>query len=212
MPESTQTMHRAAHRPQVERVSRASAPRSAPTEVLVEMARLKGLSDGVVAVALTLVVFDIRLPAGVTAADLGGSLVALGPELVIYLLSFAIVGSAWGSHQRLLGQISRGDGLLVWFTLLSLLPITLLPACASLLGDFPNQFVAVAVFATDALAIQLTAYLLWRHADHQALIDPSLDRRVVDGIGRRLVVTALGFGIQDHLARRGRRISEILRR
>ncbi len=164
------------------------------------MARLKGLSDGVVAVALTLVVFDIRLPAGVTDADLPGRLVALGPELAIYLLSFVLVGSAWASHQRLLGQISRGDGLLVWLTLLSLLPITLLPACASLLGDFPDQFVAVVVFAADALAIQLTAYLLWRHAGHQSLIDPSLDRRVVEGIGRRLVVTALGFGISIPLA------------
>ncbi len=164
------------------------------------MARLKALSDGVVAVALTLLVFDIRLPPGVPAADLAGSLLALGPELLIYLLSFAIIGSAWGSHQRMLGQISRGDGLLVWFTLLSMLPITLLPACASLLGDFPNQFVAVAVFAFDALAIQLTAYWLWRHASRQALIDPSLDRRVVDGIGRRHVVNALGFGLSIPLA------------
>jgi uncharacterized membrane protein len=171
-----------------------------PGEVLVEMARLKGLSDGVVAVALTLVVFDIQLPAGVTEAELPSRLAALGPELVIYLLSFALVGSAWASHQRMLGQISRGDGLMVWLTLLSLLPITLLPACASLLGDFPNQFVAVVVFAADALAIQLTALLLWRHADHQALIHPSLDRRVVEGIGRRLVVTAVGFGMSMLLA------------
>ena len=181
-------------------MSQVPAPRSSPSEVLVEMARLKALSDGVVAFALTLLVLDIRLPAGVAASDLGSSLLALGPELLIYLLSFAIIGSAWGSHQRMLGQISRGDGLLVWFTLLSLLPITLLPACASLLGDFPNQFLAVAVFASDALAIQLTAYWLWRHASRQGLIDPSLDRRVVDGIGRRHVVNALGFGLSIPLA------------
>lgn len=181
-------------------MSRVSIPRSSPSEVLVEMGRLKALSDGVVAFALTLLVLDIRLPPGVTAADLAGSFLALAAELLIYPLSFAIIGSAWGSHQRMLGQISRGDGLLVWFTLLSLLPITLLPACASLLGDFPNQFVAVAVFASDALAIQLTAYWLWRHAGRQALIDPSLDRRVVDGIGRRHVVNALGFGLSIPLA------------
>jgi uncharacterized membrane protein len=186
-------------RPHLE-VPQPAQVRSSPSEVLVEMARLKGLSDGVVAVALTLVVFDLRLPAGVTVAELPGRLAALGPELVIYLLSFALVGSAWASHQRLLGQISRGDGLLVWLTLVSLLPITLIPACASLLGDFPDQIVAVVIFAANALAIQLTAYLLWRHADHHALIDPSLDRRVVEGIGRRLVVTAFGFGLSIPLA------------
>ena len=186
--------------PQVQPVSRAPDRRSSPPEVLVEMARLKALSDGVVAVALTLMVFDIRLPAGVTPAVLGDSLLALGPELLIYLLSFAIIGSAWGSHQRMLGQIGRGDGLLVWFTLLSLLPITLVPACASLLGEFPSQFIAIAVFATDALAIQLTAFWLWRHAGRRSLIDPSLDRRVVDGIGRRHVVSALGFALSIPLA------------
>ena len=164
------------------------------------MARLKGLSDGVVAVALTLLVFDIQLAPGVAASDLAGSLLALGPRLVIYLLTFAIIGSAWGSHQRMLGQISRGDGLLVWLTLLSLLPITLLPPCASLLGEFPNQFVAVAIFGTDAVAIQLTAYWMWRHAGRQGLIEPSLDPRVVDGIGRRHVVNALGFALSIPVA------------
>jgi uncharacterized membrane protein len=164
------------------------------------MARLKALSDGVVAFALTLLVLDIRVPAGVAAVDLAASLVALGPELLIYLMAFVVIGSAWGAHQRMLGQISRGDGLLVWFTLLSLLPITLVPACASLLGDFPNQFVAVAVFASNAVAIQLTAYVLWRHADRHGLIDRSLDRRVVDGIGRRHLVNGLGFALSIPLA------------
>jgi uncharacterized membrane protein len=110
--------------------------RPLPTEVLVEMARLKGLSDGVVAFALTLLVLDIRIPEGVAPSDLPANLAELAPSAVVYLIAFAIVGGAWGSHQRMLGQIGRGDGLLVWYTLLSLLPITLLPASASLLGDY----------------------------------------------------------------------------
>jgi len=174
--------------------------RSTPSEVLVEMARLKGLSDSVVAFALTLLVLDIRVPLGVTAATLPTSLVALGPALLIYLMSFAIIGGSWGSHQRMLGQISRGDGLLVWYNLVSLLPITLLPACASLLGDVPNEFAAVAVFAVDAFAIQLTAYGLWRHANRHRLIDPALDQRIVDGIGRRLLINAAGFALSIPVA------------
>lgn len=174
--------------------------RSAPSEVLVEMARLKGLSDGVVAFAITVLVLDIRVPVGVTPATLPDSLADLGPALIVYLMSFAIIGGSWGSHQRMLGQISRGDGLLVWYNLVSLLPITLLPACASLLGDFPDQFPAVALFALDVLAIQLTAYLLWRHASHHGLVDASLDARTVDGIGRRLLVNAAGFALSIPLA------------
>jgi uncharacterized membrane protein len=179
---------------------RADLRAAPPSETLVEMARLKALSDGVVAVGLTLLVFDIRPPDGITADDLPANLVALGPVLLVYLMSFAIIGGAWGSHQRMLAQLNRADGLLVWYTLLSLLPITLLPACAALLGDFPGQPVAAAVFATDALAIQLTAYLLWRHASRHGLVDPALDPRIVDGIGRRLALNAFLFALSIPLA------------
>jgi uncharacterized membrane protein len=169
--------------------------RSAPTEVLVEMARLKGLSDGVVAFALTLLVLDIRIPEGVAPSDLPAGLGALAPSAAVYLIAFAVIGGAWGSHQRMLGQIGRGDGLLVWYTLLSLLPITLLPASASLLGDYPSEPVALGIFAANVVAIQLTAALLWRHAARHGLITTGLDQRVVEGIGRRLGVIALGFAV-----------------
>jgi uncharacterized membrane protein len=167
--------------------------RSIPTEVLVEMARLKGLSDSVVAFALTLLVLDIRIPEGITPADLPASLMALAPSGVVYLIAFAIIGGAWGSHQRMLGQIGRGDGLLVWYTLLSLLPITLLPASASMLGGYPSEPIALGTFATNVVAIQVTAVLLWRHAERHGLITTGLDQRMVEGIGRRIAVIALGF-------------------
>ncbi len=63
--------------------------RSVPSEILVEMARLKGLSDGVVAFALTLLVLDIRIPEGLSPDQLPASLAALGPAAVVYLIAFA---------------------------------------------------------------------------------------------------------------------------
>jgi uncharacterized membrane protein len=82
------------------------------SEMLVEMARLKGLSDAVVAFALTVLVLDIRIPAGVAVGDLPERLIDLGPALGVYLISFVVIGGAWLSQQRMLGQIERGDGLL----------------------------------------------------------------------------------------------------
>jgi uncharacterized membrane protein len=169
-------------------------------EVLVEMARLKALSDGVVAFALTLLVFGIRVPAEVLNDDLPAAIGALGPEFAVYLLSFVLIGGAWGSHQRMLGQIERADGLLVWWTLLSLLPVTLVPACALLLGDHPTAPVALMVFALDVIAIQLTSSLLWRHAARHRLIDPDLDPRVVRVIGRRLWLLTGCFAVSIPLA------------
>ena len=174
--------------------------RRASGEVLVEMARLKGLSDSVVAFALTLLVLDIRVPADTLDGGLAGAIGALGPEFAVYLLSFVLIGEAWGSHQRMLGQIDRGDGLMAWWTLLSLLPITLVPACAVLLGDHPTAPVALTVFALDVIAIQVTAALLWRHASRHRLVSGDLDPRVIRSIERRLWVVAGCFAASIPLA------------
>jgi uncharacterized membrane protein len=174
-------------------------PPKAP-ESLVAMGRLHGLSDGVFAFALTLLVLDIRLPEDILAGNLAAWLLALGPRFFIYLISFIVIGGAWAAHQRMLGQIKAGDGLLVWFNLLSLIFVTLLPASATLLGRFPNTFVAIAAFAGDVALIQLGALWLWRHAASSGLIDASLDPRVVAGIGRRLGFCAFVFTASIGLA------------
>ena len=166
-----------------------------PTETLVEMSRVAGLSDAVFAVALTLLVLDIRIPEEVLESDLPASLQQLAPKLLVYLISFIVIGGAWGSHQRMLGQIRRGDGPFVWYNLLSLLFITLLPATAVLLGRFPTSLIAIICFAIDVILIQLSALLLWRHAARYGLVEATLDPRVVTGIGRRLGISAVGFGL-----------------
>ncbi len=164
-------------------------------ETIVEMSRLNGLSDGVFAFALTLLVLALAIPEGITEAELLLELPKLAPKMLVYLISFAVVGGAWGSHQRMFGQIRSGDGPLVWLGLLSLLFVTLLPAGAALLGRFPNSFLSIVCFAAIVIMIQLSALWLWRHASKQRLINPALDERVVDGIGRRLVINAGAFAV-----------------
>jgi uncharacterized membrane protein len=169
-------------------------------ETVVEMGRLGALSDGVYAIALTLLVLDIKIPESTLAGDLSATLVALAPKLLIYLISFVVIGGAWGSHQRMLSQIKRGSGLLVWFNLLSLLFITILPATASLLGRFPTQITAILCFAVNVILIQVTAFLLWRHAYKNGLLNPALDPRIVKGIDRRLLLSAAAFGLSIPIA------------
>jgi uncharacterized membrane protein len=170
------------------------------SETIVELGRLNGLSDSVFAFALTLLVLDVRVPEDALAGDLAANLVALTPKLLIYLISFVVIGGAWGSHQRMLGQIKRGDGMLVWLNLFSLLFVTLMPASAGLLGRFPGQLIAVLVFAADVILIQLSALWLWRHASKNSLLNTALDPRVVFGVGRRLSLSAAAFAITLVLA------------
>jgi uncharacterized membrane protein len=175
-------------------------PEPPPSESIVELGRVGGLSDAVYAVAFTILVLEIRLPENVLVGDLAASLRELAPKLLVYLISFVIIGGAWGSHQRMLGQIRRGDGLLVWFNLFSLLFVTLVPASAALLGRFPNSFIAIVCFAVDVIFIQLSAWLLWHHASKHDLINPTLDPRVVGGIGRRLSLSGIIFALSIPLA------------
>ncbi len=169
-------------------------------ESLVEMTRLNNLSDGVFAIALTLLAFDLRLPAGVLVIDLPNKLLELAPKFVVYLISFVVIGGAWGAHQRMLKQIKRGDGLLVWFNLFCLLFVGLLPASAALLGRYPTAFLAITCFALDVALIQLTTLWLWQHASRSSLINPRLDPRVVVSIGRRLKLSTVIFLLSIPLA------------
>ena len=169
-------------------------------EALVEMSRLNNLSDGVFAIALTLLAFDLRLPEGVLVSALPNKLLELAPKFVVYLISFVVIGGAWGAHQRMLNQIKRGDGLLVWLNLFCLLFVGLLPAGAALLGRYPNAFVAITCFALDVVLIELTTLWLWRHASRSGLINPRLDPRVVVSIGRRLNLSTAIFLLSIPLA------------
>src|SRR5262249_46851508 len=110
----------------------AMAAQTGPRETIVDLVRLKALTDGVYAIALTLLVLEIRIPENTLVGELSSTLVGLAPRVLIYLISFFVIGGAWGSHQRMFSQIRRGDGLLVWFNFLSLLFVTLVPASAAL--------------------------------------------------------------------------------
>ena len=183
---------------------------SGPAELLVEMGRLNGLSDGVFAIALTLLVLDIRLPENILVGDLSAGILELAPKALVYLISFVVIGGAWGSHQRMLSQIRHGDGLLVWLNLFSLLFVTLVPASAAVLGRFPRAFLAISCFAVNVFLIQLTALWLWRYASRHGLVNPALDARVVVGIGRRLGMSAAIFGISIPVALVNRSLSYAL--
>jgi uncharacterized membrane protein len=164
------------------------------------MNRLNNLSDGLFAFALTLLAYDLRLPEGVPISDLPSKLLELAPKFMVYLISFVIIGGAWGAHQRMLKQIKRGDGVLVWFNLFCLLFVALLPASAGILSRYPNAFLAITCFALDVALIQLSTLWLWRHASRQGLINPMLDPRVVVSIRRRLTLSTVIFALSIPLA------------
>src|SRR3569833_4330037 len=99
--------------------------------------RLLALSDGVIAVAITLLVLDIRLPEGFgefSDGELWAALVALWPRLLAYLLSFYVIATFWFSHRSKFNAIVKTDGRLMWINMLFFLFVGLVPFTTNLIA------------------------------------------------------------------------------
>lgn len=142
-------------------------PPGGPTDAEVnETARLEAFSDGVFAIAITLLVLDLKVP-HLPGVPLGRELASVWPSYVSFLASFATIGIMWLNHHRLFCLIGRVDqGLLVSNALL-LLGVTVVPFPTSLLSAYlggPDARTAAMVYAGTFLYIALAFNVLWRHA------------------------------------------------
>jgi uncharacterized membrane protein len=126
-------------------------------------------SDAVMAVAITLLVLDLKLPEGVTDAQLPsvlqGSLHALG----VYALSFIVIGLLWMGHHEQFSYIRRVDGAMLWLNLFFLMTIGLIPFVTSLLSDHGTAL-ATSLYAGTLVATSLLSALMWWYAGR----DPEL--------------------------------------
>jgi uncharacterized membrane protein len=96
--------------------------------------RILTFSDGVFAIAILLLLIDIKLPAGISTADLGATLRSLWPNYLAFFISFAVIGLYWTSHVRLFREIVRYNWGLLWLNLLYLLFIVIIPFATSVLS------------------------------------------------------------------------------
>lgn len=101
----------------------------------VEKTRLEAFSDGVFAVAITLLVLDLRVPRDAQPGGLGHALNDLWPNYASYVVSFFIIGIIWVNHHAMLGFIRRVDRTLLFLNLLLLLFIALIPFPTALLAE-----------------------------------------------------------------------------
>jgi uncharacterized membrane protein len=168
---------------------------------LVDHQRVIGISDAVFAFALTLLVLEIRVPGGLNKTDLINTLLGMGPRLLVYLISFLIIGLAWDGHQRIMSRILWSDGVLVWLNMATLLFVTLLPATSALLGQYPNEPLAVACLAANGCLLDLAEWLLWRHAcvNHR-LVSPDLPDGIIRMVGQIVLASAVVYGLSIFIA------------
>ena len=163
--------------------------------------RLVFFSDGVYAIAATLLAIDVRAPMTDERFTLA-HLTALTPSIAVYALTFVVIGLFWVSHHRMFDMIARMDYALVWLNMLVLMFVAFLPVPNRIFAHYWSSPYAVLFYAvTVALAATANA-ILWRYASHnrrhihegvstQAI--RSIYRRHLTTLGVQLAAMALAF-------------------
>jgi len=161
--------------------------------------RLAALSDGIFAVAMTLLVLDLRVPVEQTVHgehDLWGALGALGPRLLMYVLSFMTLGIFWVGQQTQLNHLERSDRGLSWIHIAFLFAVTLTPFSTNLLAEFIRYRLALLVYWCNILLLGATLFLSWMSATRRGLVKSDLPQDGAAAICRRILVaqSLYGFG------------------
>ncbi len=125
--------------------------------------RIVALSDGVFAIALTLLALPL-VDADIRADDVSGSLIALIPQLLVFALSFVVIARYWRVHHRVFARIERADGTLVGLSLLFLFWVALLPFPTAVLGEYGDTAAAVVLYAVTIILTGLSSTALWWYA------------------------------------------------
>lgn len=126
-----------------------------------DLSRILAFTDGVFAIAITLLVLQIEVPAGLTGnSNLISELDNLLPDLFAFAISFAVIGMYWIHHHRLMRMVREYDRHLMVMTMLYLAWIVLLPFSSQLIGEYGTKFSLSMVFYIVNLALVAVAYSL----------------------------------------------------
>ena len=169
--------------------------------------RLEAFSDGVMAIAITLLVLEISVPSlqGARDGTLGSALVELWPSYVAYVVSFLVIGAIWINHHAMFRYIARADGVLILLNVLQLMLIAFLPFPTAVLAESFSQGVderlAAAFYAFTLTLLGILINLMWRHAAREChLLAEHLTRAEVLRIGRRYLVGPIVYAVATLVA------------
>jgi uncharacterized membrane protein len=139
----------------------------------VEFSRVLAFSDGVFAIAMTLLVVGIEVPDLAdkeSVGDLADALGDLSPSLISFFISFAVIGRYWLAHHAFVAMLARMDMRLVGMNLVYLAFIAFLPFPTALLGNFFDNPLTIAVYAASVAAVSGMEVVLFRIAYRDKLM------------------------------------------
>ena len=164
------------------------------------MNRLMGFSDGVFAIAITLLILNIEVPKPTGAAAVAVSqIVDEWPDILSYVISFLVIGNYWIVHHDIFGDVERYDGKLLWLNIIYLMFIAFIPFSTSLIGDFPGG-VPVMIYAGTLTLTSIVLAVLWRYAWGSDLLDGTVDRDDMREVTYDILTPATVFAVSILIA------------
>ncbi len=144
--------------------------------------RIETLADGVFAIAMTLLAFNLQPPA-VSIRDnehLRSALLAMAPHIKTYVLSFLVIGIYWISHHFQFHYIRRADRTLLWINIFFLMAVATLPFSTAVLGRYEHYRAAIVLYSANLLLVGLVNAIHWAYVTYgRRLVAPELSTDVV---------------------------------
>jgi len=160
-----------------------------------ETDRLLALSDGVIAIAITLLVLEItvpELPPDAPPSVVQARVLEQWDEFLGYVLSFLVIGLYWTLHRRVFVHVERHDRVVLWLNLLFLLFVAFVPYGTSVFSTYPDRFGVSFIAAVLALT-GVSLALLWIYASRKQLLEEGLTSRVVGIQAARFLASPIVF-------------------
>ena len=173
-----------------------------------ETARVEAFSDGVFAIAITLLVLEIKVPGPELTghgSTLLPALLRLWPSYLGYIISFVTIGVMWVNHHSMFVLIRRTDRYFLLLSVFFLLCIAFLPFPTAVLAEYlpepKGRRIAVATYSASFVLIALAYNGVWWYAVHGGrLLDEKADREAVRTIGKRYLIGPAAYAVSFALA------------
>jgi uncharacterized membrane protein len=156
----------------------------------LQLERIVFFSDAVFAIAITLLIIEIKVPHLDHSApdrDYWLALLKLTPNFFGYFFSFFVIGAYWVGHHRIYGHIVRWDYGLIWRNILFLTAIGFMPFATAFFTEvFPPRFVPLVLYAATFSAAGLLELWQWRYAVKKGLIDDEMNPTLISYFSWRM--------------------------
>jgi uncharacterized membrane protein len=153
--------------------------------------RSEALTDGIFAVAMTLLVIDLKLPDHAVmhgADDFAQALADLIPKFLAWFFSFFVLSFFWVGHHRTFHYVRRADGRLLALNLGQLATVSLIPFSCSLIGEHPEFLLAQIVYSANLALLSIFALLISRYVHRHPELGPSpMPRSTYESARMRIV-------------------------